>query len=141
MCPQVRDDVHVAPRYEDSRRADIDEAHRRIEILDLSRVRRGGDHRGEPAVAVRPMHVGKEPDPVPHRHRNVVVAPHAVLRLGEAAVLTAGGLRPVELAVVRCGARSPDSAGARHDFSARRCHVNNVQSHRGRTTLGLVTHE
>ena len=133
--------MHVAPRYEEVARADLDEAHRRTEILDLSRVRRGGDQRREPAVAVGTMHVGKEPDAVPHRYRNVVVASHAVLRLGEAAVLTAGDLRPVELALARCGARSPDSAGPRHDFSALRCHVNNVQSHRGPTTLGLVTHE
>ncbi len=93
----VRDHVDIAPRHPEIGDAGLDEPHRGTEILDLPRIRRGGDQGGKTALRIGPVHIGQQHGAIPHRDRNIVLPHRVVLRLTKIGVFTAGCLRPVEL--------------------------------------------
>ena len=100
---QVGDHMDVAARDEEVAGARLDESHRRTEILDLPRIGRRCDQHRIAAGLGRPMHVRQQRDAVAHRDRDIVVARHRALRLGEIAIAAAGGLRTVELTLAGFG--------------------------------------
>ena len=51
------------------------------------------------------MHVRQQRDPVPHRDRDILIAPHPVLRTGQIPVAPARRLRAVELTLTRVHTR------------------------------------
>jgi AcrR family transcriptional regulator len=79
--------------------AGLDEADRRAGVLDLTRVRRSGDQDREPSTRTGADDVGEQADAVAHRHRDVVVLSHRVIRDREVAVVAAAGLGAVEPAL------------------------------------------
>ncbi len=83
-CPaKVGDDVHIALRNEGVGRSRLNEAHRRPDVLDLSRIRGRGNEDGVAAGVEWTMNVDHEVDPIAHGHRYVSVAPRAVVGFGQ----------------------------------------------------------
>ncbi len=101
---QVGDDVHVAARDEEVAGAGLDEAHRRAEVLDLTRIGRGRDQRGIAAGRRGAVDVRQQRNSVAQADGHVIVARHRVRWSGQIAIGPARRLRPVELALA--GTRS-----------------------------------
>jgi len=77
----IGDDMHVAARHEEIALPCLDDAQRRTGILDLPRVRRGGDEHRIAARLRWAQHVRQQADAVAHQHRDVIVLHHGILRL------------------------------------------------------------
>jgi hypothetical protein len=73
--------VDVTTRDEEIARASFNEARRRTKVLDLSRVRRGGNQCGIPAGFCRTMHIRQQQNSITHWHRNVVIVCYGMRRL------------------------------------------------------------
>lgn len=70
----IGDDMDIAARHEEVTGAGFDEAHRRTQVLDLSRIRRGGNKCGIAAGRDRAINIDEETDAVAHWCRHIVVA-------------------------------------------------------------------
>jgi hypothetical protein len=72
-APAIRDYVDVTTRDEEIGGASFNEAGWCTEILNLSRIGRGGNQYGPPTGFGRTMHIRQQHDSVTHRHGNVVI--------------------------------------------------------------------
>jgi hypothetical protein len=93
----ISDDMDVAAWHEEVTGAGFDEAHWRAEVLDLARVRRGGNQQGIAAGRGRAINIGQEVHAVAHWRRHILVADHPILRLREVAVVAARCLGSIQL--------------------------------------------
>ena len=100
----IGDYMDIAARNEEVTGAGFDEAHRRAEVLDLTRIRRGGNQHGIAAGRGRAINIDEEIDPVAHWGCHIVAYRLAVLRLREVAVGAAqmSGVLSIAAGLARC---------------------------------------